>query len=129
VLRARGAVVEECVAYLTLEAPDSSLPALRAALSDAPVAVLALSGSAVRGLLALAERLGPETVSAIRRLPVISIGPETTATAQAHGLDVLASAGMQTSSALAALAAEVLRPVPAAEAASHPRAPAAPEPR
>jgi hydroxymethylbilane synthase len=110
VLRARGAVVEERVAYQTIEAPESSVPVLRRVLGEVqPSAVLALSGSAIRGLLALAERLGPDALARIRATPVICIGPETAAVATAHGLLVLGTAGMQQAPVLAGLALDLLR--------------------
>src|SRR5579875_3005600 len=84
-LREAGAAVEELAVYHTLEGPQASGPALQAALGDPDLAVVVFaSGSAVRGLV----KLAPEA----RRLAAVSIGPSTTAVAQAEGFTVLAEA-------------------------------------
>jgi uroporphyrinogen-III synthase len=107
-LRARGAVVESVVAYRTIEGPASSLPLLREALADAPAAAVYTSGSTVRGLLALARAIDPEAFAAIRRLPAIAIGGETSVEAAREGLAVAARAGDPTPAAIAAAAAAAL---------------------
>lgn len=105
-LRARGAIVEEAIAYRTVEAPPSSRSLLREALEDGPVqAVLFTSGSTVRGLVALAD---VETLPGIRSIPAICIGPETAAEARRAGFEVLAEAPVQDAAAFAATTAKAL---------------------
>jgi len=82
VLRARGAAVDDVIAYRTREAPRSSRPLLRAAVSGAGLdAIVFSSGSTVRGLAALAADEGLD----LSALPAICIGPETTRAATAAG--------------------------------------------
>jgi hydroxymethylbilane synthase len=103
-LAARGIHALEATAYTTRQAPPSSLPALREALAGPPPdAVVALSGSAVRGLLELAAAIGPNALDAVRAIPVVCIGPETAAIARACDLVVLGQAAMQRADRLAAL--------------------------
>ena len=81
-LRERGATVVEIVAYETVEAPASSTEALRSVLDEPDLAaVVFASGSAVRGFLALGGRT---------TIPAITIGPRTSAAAQAAGFVVAA---------------------------------------
>lgn len=85
-LRAAGAQVEELAVYHTVVGPESSRPAVAAALSDpALAAAIFASGSAVRGLVRLADR-DPTGV------PAITIGPATSAAARAAGFRVLSEA-------------------------------------
>jgi uroporphyrinogen-III synthase len=87
-LREAGARVTDLAVYHTLAGPESSRPAVAAALADpALAAVLFASGSAVEGLLRLADP-GADA----RRLPAITIGPATTAVARRHGFAVAAEA-------------------------------------
>jgi len=107
ILRQRGAVVDEVVAYHTVEAPPDSVGLLEAALeaSEPIAAVVYASPSQVRGLLALAgERHG----ATIRALPAMCIGPTTAAAARASGLTVVGEAPMQNAVALAELTAELI---------------------
>ena len=108
-LRARGAIVEEVAVYRTIEGPWSSRATLRAALDRPLDAVLFASGSAVRGLLALAD---PDATQAILAVPAICIGPRTASVAVEHGFHVIGESTMQRADALAALAADLLRPAP-----------------
>ena len=86
ILRARGAAVSELVVYRTLEGPEASRPLLAAALHG-PIDVLSFaSGSAVRGLLALAV---PETRALLRGIPAVCIGPSTAAVARNHGFEAV----------------------------------------
>jgi uroporphyrinogen-III synthase len=88
-LRSLGATVEEIVAYRTLIGPETSREPLAQALDEPglEVAVYA-SGSAVRGILALAgERAGE-----IRRLKSVTIGPRTSAIARSLDLQVVGEA-------------------------------------
>jgi len=98
-LRARGAEVDDVVAYRTHEAPESSRALLRRALADGPLdAVLFTSGSTVHGLVALGDA---EAVPAITSIPAICIGPETAAEARRAGFHVLAEAPTRDAAALA----------------------------
>jgi uroporphyrinogen-III synthase len=57
-----------------------------------PVAVTVTSGSTVRGLIALATRLGPAATEVVRGLPVIAAGGATAREAERHGLSIAAVA-------------------------------------
>ena len=105
-LAARGAVVESVVAYRTVEGPESSVPGLEAALRESPRSVIFSSGSTVRGLLVLAERLN--VTEAVRRLPAICIGPETAAEARRLGFAIGAEARSQGVAGIADAAANYL---------------------
>jgi hydroxymethylbilane synthase len=102
-LRARGILVDEVVAYRTQEGPPASAPRLADALARRIDALLFASGSAVRGLLALAS--DPER---LRAIPAICIGPETAAEAERLGFRVLATAPTASAEALARLTAQAL---------------------
>jgi uroporphyrinogen-III synthase len=85
-LREAGAVVDDLAVYRTVEGPESSRLLVNEALADESVTVVVFaSGSAIRGLLKLAER-DP------RRLLAVTIGPATTAVASGHGFRVGAEA-------------------------------------
>lgn len=110
-LAARGIQAVEATAYTTREAPISSVAALRDVLAGPPLdAAVALSGSAIRGLLALAEAIGPNALDAVRSIPVVCIGPETAAVARSLDLVVLGEAGMQRADRLAELVIELTAP-------------------
>jgi hydroxymethylbilane synthase len=118
-LAARGVAVEEAVAYRTVEAPPASVALLRSALAGPPIdAVILASGSAARGLLALA---GAEGRGAVLATPAICIGPETAREARDLGYRVLGTASLRSSESLARLAERLLR---AARQGSGPRGPA-----
>jgi uroporphyrinogen III methyltransferase/synthase len=86
-LGALGALVHEVVAYRTVIGPATSLASLGAALTDARlVLALVASGSAVHGLVELAESAGPDATARLRTLPMVSIGPSTSATVERLGL-------------------------------------------
>ena len=89
-LAARGARVTQVTAYRTIEAPPSSLPALVAALAERPAAWIASSPSSVRGLLTLARAV--DATTALRRVPLVAIGPTTAQAAADLGLRVAAIA-------------------------------------
>jgi uroporphyrinogen III methyltransferase/synthase len=100
ILRRRGAIVEELVAYRTVEAPPESAHPLRTALSDPDLgAVVFASGSAVRGFITLGG--SPE-------VPAITIGGRTTNRAREMGFHVIAEAGTQSVSGLADAVARAL---------------------
>lgn len=98
-LEARGAEVDAVVVYRTIEAPGASVDALRAALATPPEAAIVTSGSSVRGLLALADRLGRR--EAALRIPLIAIGQETAAEGTRLGFTIGAIATRQAVGAIA----------------------------
>ncbi len=110
-LERRGALVDNVVAYRTEEAPIESIPLLAAALAESPVAILATSGSTLRGLLTLAAALGAENT--VRAIPVVAIGPGTSAEAERLGFTVASEAAMQGPGALADAVASVALPMAA----------------
>ena len=84
-----GAVVEDCRTYRTVVGPEASRLPLKAALEDPELrAVVFASGSAVHGFLRLA---GTEATNG-RRIPAVSIGPQTTRVVRRLGFTVLAEA-------------------------------------
>jgi uroporphyrinogen-III synthase len=104
-LRARGALVDDVVAYRTGEAPEASRLLLRRALSEGPIAAVAFtSGSTVRGLV----KLGRDESIDVLSIPSVCIGPETADEARAAGFHVLAISPAQESAALAAATARAL---------------------
>ena len=109
ILRARGAEVDDVVAYLTREGPEASRALLRRATSDGPIdAVVFTSGSTVRGLLAL----GRDESIDVLALPCVCIGPETADEAGRAGFRVLAVSPAPDAAALAAATARALALVP-----------------
>lgn len=108
-LRARGAEVDEVIAYRTREAPESSRALLRRAVSEGQLAAVALtSGSTVRGLVALGRAESLDVLS----IPSVCIGPETAEEARAAGFQILAVSPTPDSAALAAAIARALVPQP-----------------
>jgi uroporphyrinogen-III synthase len=104
-LRARGADVDDVVAYRTREAPEESRELLRHAVADGPIdAVNFTSGSTIRGLVALGRA---ESID-VRAIPCVCIGPETAAEARAAGFRVLAVSPTADSASLAAATARFL---------------------
>jgi len=97
-LEARGAVVEETVAYRTIEGPQANHDALRAAIHHGLEAIAFTSGSTVRGLMQLAS---PLDLARARTVPAFCIGPVTAAVARRLGFDVCAVADEHTSAGLA----------------------------
>lgn len=97
-LRARGAVVEETVAYRVIEGPPASGDALRVALQPGLDGIAFTSASTVRGLLRIASALDRERVRAVR---AFCIGPPTAEAARASGFDVAAVAQPHTARGLA----------------------------
>lgn len=119
-LRARGAVVDDVVAYRTVEAPGASRELLTEAFAAGPFdALMFTSGSTIRGLLAL---LAPQQRRMALRSVACCIGPTTAQVARECGFGRVAEAPMQSTAALAEIiAAAVLPEAPAADAvvASH----------
>jgi hydroxymethylbilane synthase len=104
-LRARGAEVDDVIAYRTREAPETSRALLRSATADGPIAAVAFtSGSTVRGLMSLANAEGID----VRAFPAVCIGPETAGEARTAGFRILAVAPTPDATALAAAAATAL---------------------
>ena len=105
-LRERGAIVDDVVAYRTIEGPADSRALLRAALRDStPAAVVFASGSAARGLVQLASGEALE----VRSIPAVAIGAETASAAREAGLAAIAVAGSPHAEAVAAATPEALR--------------------
>jgi hydroxymethylbilane synthase len=104
-LRARGAEVDDVVAYRTREGPEESRDLFRRAFADGPIgAVNFTSGSTVRGLIALGRG---EPID-VRTIPCVCIGPETADEARAAGFRVLAVSPTPDSASLAATTARFL---------------------
>ncbi|MGI8534859.1 MAG: hydroxymethylbilane synthase, partial [Candidatus Limnocylindrales bacterium] len=104
-LRARGAEVDDVIAYRTREAPPSSRALLRRAMRDGSIAAAVFtSGSTVRGLAALGRAESVDVTS----IPSICIGPETAHEARAAGFRILAVASTTDSASLAEAAARAL---------------------
>ncbi len=104
-LRARGAGVDDVVAYRTHEAPPTSRHLLREAIAEGPIhAVVFTSGSTVRGLVALAESDHLDVAS----IPAVCIGPETARVAASAGFRVIAISPAHDAMALARTTADVL---------------------
>ena len=102
VLRARGAEVEEVIAYRTVEGPSDSRDPLRAALHAELDGVTFTSSSTVRGLMRLASVLDRGRARAV---PAFCIGPVTADTARNAGFDVAVVAAEHTACGLAAAVA------------------------
>ena len=104
-LRARGAEVDDVVAYRTREAPEGSRILLRRALSEGPIAAVTFtSGSTVRGLIALGRDENIDVIS----MPCVCIGPETAEKARAAGFRIHAVAATPDSRTLAMTTARAL---------------------
>lgn len=97
-LMARGALVDEVVAYRTIEAPATSREPLAAALRGPLSGVTFTSSSTVRGLVALAA---PFDATRVRALPAWCIGPVTAATARDAGFTVAGTSTEHTAEGLA----------------------------
>lgn len=97
-LVARGAVVEEVVAYHTVEGPGESRDVLHAVLQQELAGVAFTSGSTVRGLTRLAS---PIDRNRVRTLPAFCIGPVTAGEARKSGFHIAAVAAPHTATGLA----------------------------
>ena len=109
-LRAAGAEVHEVVAYHTVEAPRESAGPLAEVLADGDLAaIVAASGSAVRGLVALASDAGLN--HRVLATTLISIGPPTSRVARDLGFTRVFEAERPSMEALAtAIDAAALSP-------------------
>jgi hydroxymethylbilane synthase len=108
-LRARGAEVDDVIAYRTREAPESSRALLRSATADGSIAAVAFtSGSTVRGLVSLGRAESIDVLS----MPAVCIGPETADEARAAGFQILAISPAPDSPSLAATTARALALAP-----------------
>jgi len=108
-MRARGALVEDVVAYGTVEGPEASRAALAAALAAGLDAVVFTSGSTVRGL----ARLAGDPARLLEGAIVVAIGPSTAAVAREAGLAPRVAADRTPRAIVAALeeaAAALARP-------------------
>ena len=104
-LRARGAEVDDVVAYRTQEAPDDSRILLRRALTEGPIgAVTFTSGSTVRGLVRLAAAASVDVAS----IPAVCIGPETADEARAAGFRLIVISPTSDAAGLAAACARAV---------------------
>ncbi|MCV0403387.1 MAG: uroporphyrinogen-III synthase [Chloroflexi bacterium] len=106
-LLARGARVEEVVAYRTVEGPGSSRDRLQSVLQSDLAGIAFTSGSTVRGLTRLA---GGVHRSRARTLPAFCIGPVTAAEARQSGFHVAAIASIHTAVGLADAIAATIAP-------------------
>ncbi len=88
-LAERGAVVDRIVAYVTVP-PHASPEAILSTLDSTPDLVTFASSSAVTNFVSLLTRCGKDGMGAGRR--AASIGPVTTQTARASGIDVVVEA-------------------------------------
>jgi uroporphyrinogen III methyltransferase/synthase len=108
ILRGRGALVADIVAYRTLEGPRGSQNALHKAFSEQLHGITFTSGSTVRGLMAL---VADDDADAARALPAYCIGPVTADVARKAGFVVPVVASEHTASALAAAVHDYLASV------------------
>ena len=97
-LVARGAIVEEVIAYRTVEGPASSRDSLHAALQRDLDGIAFTSGSTVRGLMSLAS---PIDRARARTVPAFCIGPVTAAEARQSGFHIATVAPEHTAVGLA----------------------------
>ena len=102
-LLARGALVEEVLAYRTVEGPGESRDPLHAVLQQELAGVAFTSGSTVRGLTRLAS---PIDRGRARTLPAFCIGPVTAVEARHSGFHIAAVAAEHTATGLADAIAE-----------------------
>lgn len=104
-LRARGAEVDDVIAYRTRQAPEGSRNLLRTAVAGGPIAAAVFtSGSTVRGLVSLGQQ---ESID-VHSIPAVCIGPETADQARAADFRILAVAPTPDAAALAATTASAL---------------------
>ena len=102
-LVARGALVEEVLAYRTVEGPGEGRDRLHAVLQQELAGLAFTSGSTVRGLTRLAS---PIDRGRARTLPAFCIGPVTAVEALKSGFHIAAIAAEHTAAGLADAIAE-----------------------
>jgi len=103
-LAARGAVVDEVIAYRAVAPPGADAPGLRAALAAGSIDALTFtSSSTVRHFV---ELVGRDVVDVLGRTVVACIGPVTAETARDEGLPVHVCPADYTAAALAAAVVE-----------------------
>jgi hydroxymethylbilane synthase len=106
-LRDRGALVDDVIAYRPKLGPEPSRQLLRDAIASGPIdAVLLTSGSTADGLIALAAGEGFDP----RAIPAVCIGTETAHSAAAAGFRVAAVSPSRDVASLARATADVLAP-------------------
>jgi uroporphyrinogen III methyltransferase/synthase len=102
-LAARGASVDEVIAYRAVTPADADVPGLRAALAAGDIDALTFtSSSTVRHFVELIGRDGVATLCGAPRPVVACIGPVTAETAREAGLTVAVCPADYTAPALAA---------------------------
>jgi uroporphyrinogen-III synthase len=106
----RGAIVEEVVAYRTVEGPAESREPLQRALADELDGITFTSGSTVRGLVRL---LQTDEQRRAALLPAFCIGPVTADVARRSGFEPAVIAREHTSSGLARAVADYFGEAPA----------------
>jgi len=101
-LAARGAQVDDVVAYEVVEGPESSRAALERAVADGLDAAVFTSGSTVRGF----ARLIGDPALALAGARVVCIGPVTARVAREAGIEDVEVAGGRTPAAIVAAVAK-----------------------
>jgi hydroxymethylbilane synthase len=99
-LEARGAAVRNVVAYRTAEGPEGSREPLMQALGRGMAAITFASGSAVRGVIRLAQASGSDVLD----IPALCIGSATADVARTSGFRTVLTASNPSDEALAELA-------------------------
>jgi len=115
-LRARGAVVDEVVAYHTLEGPEESRAPLARLLAAGVDAVIFTSGSTVRGF----ARLVDDPAARLAGVSIACIGPVTARAVEDLGLTPAVVAAEHTAEGLLAALRRVELRKGEARAATHP---------
>lgn len=106
-LRARGATVDEVIAYQAVPPTDADVTGLRAALERGAVDALTFtSSSTVRNFVSLVGRVEVARLVRDGQPAVVCIGPVTAETAREHGLSVAVMPREYTATALAAALVE-----------------------
>ena len=101
----RGAAVADIVGYRTAEAPEASRSRLADALAEPLDAITFASGSAARGLLALA---GAEVIARLLATPAVCIGPTTAGVARDLGFATVVESAAQAADAFGAAVVKAL---------------------
>jgi hydroxymethylbilane synthase len=115
-LAARGAVVETSVAYRTTSPPAEARERLVRALAAGPVGAVVTSGSTARGLLGLGAAI--DSLDAVLALPIVTLGPTSSAAASRAGFRVVGAAAEPAPGSLADAAAAAFRAALASSSAA-----------